>query len=346
MGIGRRLFGLAGPVIVGLLVGAIGLEGLARLYWEDAWREGGQHGAPPGEELPVVNGILELARPNIRAIHRNVYHRTNSRGIRERELRRIPKPGVFRILVTGDSTTMGSGVLEAERYTNKLAGRLGAGYEVVNVGLSGIDIRTGIDRLKHLSQHYASDLFVYGFSLNDIEGPSYRSAQGALPPADFAKGFWARVAAAETSPSYFLRYALAWWFGFNVTKKGHQEILDNFLENREAWSDFLLGLDRLAEVASERGVCAHVLMHAHLGQLDESHPFLPVYDRVAQAARQRGLSVTDSFPRFASGDTSNPKALWVSLFDPHPNPEAHTVLADALHDDLRALPSACWKPRR
>jgi lysophospholipase L1-like esterase len=293
--------------------------------------------------VPVIHGLLELARPNTRAISRNVYHRTNSRGIRGPEYRPQPPEGVFRIAVTGDSTTMGSGVLEGDRYTDLLARRLGDGYEVLNVGLSGLDIRAVVERLRRLSRHYSSHLFVYGFSLNDIEGPSYRSRATALPPADFTKAFWSTVAAAERSPSYFVRFLLAWWFGFNVTTKGSDEIRENFLENPEAWDDFLTGLEDFAALARTHGVCAHVLLHAHLGQLDEQHPYLQVYDRVERAALQRGLSVTQSFPYFATHESGDAKSMWVSLFDPHPNREGHTVLAEALHDGLEKLPSRCWE---
>jgi hypothetical protein len=33
----------------------------------------------------------------------------------------------------------------------------------------------------------------------------------------------------------------------------------------------------------------------------------------------------------------------VSLVDPHPNTDAHALLAEALWDGLEALPERCWR---
>jgi len=342
----RRLLGIAAPIVVGLLVGAAGLEVLARLAWEDGWRDPSQHGGPEGVELPVVEGILELGRANQQSIHRNVYYRTNSRGLRGPERSAIPAPGIFRIAVTGDSTTMGSGVLEEERYTDLLERRLGPEYEVLNVGMSGFNTDGVVERLDRNSRHYRSDLFVYGFSLNDIEGPNYRSRAGAPLPADFGRLYWARIAEIERSPSYFWRYFGAWRL---ARSRGgadpNAEVLDNFLDNPAAWADFLAGLDRYAALASSRGVCAHLLVHADLGDLGEDHPYLEVYDRVEAAARERGITVSQSFPYFAREYAGSEEALWVSLFDPHPNRIAHELLAQALYDGLMKLPPGCWQPR-
>jgi lysophospholipase L1-like esterase len=333
-------------VVVGLLAGALGLEALARLSWEDDWQDPTHTGVPAGEgDLPVLNGVMELARRNTRGIHRNVYHRTNSRGIRGPEYDAQPPEGVFRIAVTGDSTTMGAGVLEEERYTNQLEARLGEGYEVLNTGVSGLNIGAGVRRLARVSRHYESDLFVYGFSTNDIEGPSYRTPADVLPPADFAHFYWSMIAAAERSPSYFHRYLILWRLGMTETGKGDQVVLENFLDNPAAWRDFVAGLDRFAALASKHGVCGHVLIHPQLARLDEEHPYLEVYDRVGRAALERGLSVTQSFPYFVEHAPRRERALWVSLFDPHPNRRGHALLAEALHEGLKQLPPECWKKR-
>ena len=339
----RRLFGLLGPLLVGLVVGAIGLEGLARLRWEDDWQDPSRTGAPEDAgALDELVALSELGGPNRRGLHRNVYHRTNSRGIRGPEFEPRPAPGTFRILVTGDSTTMGAGVLESERYSDLLADRLGSDFEVVNVGLSGLNTAAAIRRLHDFSFAYESDLFVYGFSLNDIEGPAYRVDSAADQPADFGRAYWATVREAESSPSYFHRYLIQRRLASLATGQGTRILLDNYLDNPDAWKDLAVGLDRFAGLARRKGVCGHVLIHPQLERLDASHPYLEIYQRVQQAARERGLSVTQPFDAFIEAAPANEKALWVSLFDPHPNRRGHALLAEALHADLEALPADCW----
>ena len=343
----RRLWRLVPPIGAGLLLGLLGLEVLARWSWYDGWQDPARHAGPEGEELPVVEALLEMARPNLRALNRNVYFRTNSRGIRGPEYEPRPGPGVFRILVTGDSTTMGSGVPEEDRYTDRLERRLdaegrGRRYEVVNVGLSGLNTHYVVERLKALAPQYASQLYVYGFSTNDIEGPAYRTRPGGRSPVEAGRNYWAFVGEVERSPSYLWRFLRARWKLRHASVQP-DEVIENFLENPAAWSDFLAGLDDFAETSRRDGACGHVLLHPDLWDLDEGHPYLEVYARVERAAVERGLTVSQGFPYVEGRDA---RALWVSLFDRHPNREGHALLAEALYDGLMRLPPECWEIHR
>jgi lysophospholipase L1-like esterase len=339
----REWLEIVALVAGGLLVGLGLLELIARGLWEDGWQDPTQHAALLEQGLPVYETVLELAQANSRGIHRNVFHRTNSLGIRGPEYEARAPEGVFRIAVTGDSLTMGAGVAEKDRYTDQLARRLGGGYEVLNVGLSGLNAGGAVDRLAVLSRSYRSHLLVYGFTLNDIESGAYRTRGEAVPPKDFGRIYWSAVAEVERQPFYFRRFLLAWQFERNKPTGGDAEVLENYLDNPAAWAEFAAGLDRFASLARTRGVCGHVLIHTHLGQLDQRHPYLEVYDRVERAAIERGLSVGQSFPYFEALESKRARALWVSLFDPHPNREAHALLADALQDDLKRLPRECWE---
>lgn len=338
-----RLVALSLSAALGLLACALGLEIFARLSWKENWQDPTAAGAPEPGDLPVYVGVLALAQANANGLHRNVYYRTNSHGFRGPERPYAPPPGVLRIAVTGDSTTMGSGVAEEDRYTDVLDRRLGAGVEFLNVGLSGLNTDAAVGRLEAALRHYRADLFVYGFSLNDIEGPAYRSK--IRLQADFAREYWDRVARIERSPSYLWRLLAGRWIIWSSGKANSiGELLGNYLQNPDAWADLVAGLDRFAALARSHGVCAHVLLHTDLVDLDERHPYLEAYDRVERAARERGLTVSQSFPYFErhGGD---PEELWVSLFDPHPNRVAHILLADALQDGLAQLPPECLVPR-
>jgi lysophospholipase L1-like esterase len=71
------------------------------------------------------------------------------------------------------------------------------------------------------------------------------------------------------------------------------------------------------------------------------HPLKPIYERIASAATERGLTVTESFPYFRG---HNPKSLHVGPTDTHPNAAGHRILARALLEGLQSLPSRCWEP--
>ena len=136
-----------------------------------------------GQQLETFTSLQQIVRANVHGIYHEVVHRTNSRGLRGPEYTPRPSPGTFRIGITGDSVTMGSGVREEDVYYVRLeellnADGTGPPAEVLNMGMAGINTRVAIERLRRKAAHYKPHLFVYGFTLNDIEGKAERKGEG------------------------------------------------------------------------------------------------------------------------------------------------------------------------
>ncbi len=330
-----------------LFVVAIG-EGLARWRsWrieesERAVRARWQAEHPAAADLPELSGVVALAEPNARGIYKGVLVRTDAQGFRGRRFTRNAAPGVVRIVVTGDSYTFGDGVAEEDTYASQLGGLLdgarpGVRHQVVNAGLSGAPIETVMDRLERAIHAYHPGLFVYGFSLNDLEGEGY-----VMLDDEIRRRQW--IAWAGRQPLLLVRL-LTWQIvtaGIAASPAEApypRELRRNYFENDQTWSRFERGLDRYAALARESGVCAHMLIHTLLVNLDDEHPFHPIYDRVSDAARARGITVTSSFPVFEGRD---PESLWINPLDSHPDAEGHALLAGALAEDLVHLPEHCW----
>jgi hypothetical protein len=106
-----------------------------------------------------------------------IIYRINADGYRGRSLQ--PKNGRFRIVLIGDSFTMGIGVWPAHTYARRLEDRLGlSGYEVYNLGVHGYGLH---DHLALLDEHlarYEPDAVVLGYFLDDICRPLWRSFSG------------------------------------------------------------------------------------------------------------------------------------------------------------------------
>jgi lysophospholipase L1-like esterase len=303
--------------------------------------------APAGDDVPVLESLGEIYnRRNVRGTWRGVFVRTNSFSLRGPEYTRTPPPGVFRIAIGGDSFTMGLGVDEADTYPAQLERLLADDgrpppVQVINAGLSGININNAVGRLGQAAELYHPHLLVLGFTSNDIEGRHYRKlASGAVDAAiDAARWRFKR------SQSHLLRRLWPRWVSLREALSPSpgsylDELETNYFENPAAWDDVRLGLDRLAQLARERGRCAHLLLHTSLGELGWIHPERRIYERVAAAARERGVSVTESFPYFRGRRAAS---LWVRPGDPHPNAAGNAILARALRDGLRALPPTCWR---
>ena len=302
--------------------------------------------SPEYAELPILKGMFDLGRKNVRGMHKGVFFRTNSQRIRGPEYPQEAEAGVFRIAIVGDSVTMGEGVEESRAYPSLLGGMLAEKmpdkrFEVINVGLSGSNTRLAMDRLEKAVEFYRPDLIVYGFTINDIEGPNYRAPTRNMEELkELQSNQWF-----VNSPLIVVR--LIWWTlaAANAPGASHrnwyaEELLYNYFGNESAKRDWDQELDRFPALARKKSICAHVLIHTHFNELDEDHPYLPIYQMVVEAAEQRGLPVSPTFDRFSGVD---PQTLRLHFADAHPNAEGHAILAQALAEGLSEMPMDCWQ---
>jgi len=333
---GARELGLLAATLLGLLAAG---ELVARAVWEDPSRPA-RPVPPEWQGLPNVSGLFALAKPNVRGLASGALFETNSAGFRGGERALAKPPGSFRIAIVGDSIAMGMGVVEADTYAARLERALAAAHperrvEVLNFGLSGLNAFSVVDRLERLALRYDPDLVVYGYTLNDIEGPAYRRS------VDFA---FLDPRTHAGSPLYLWRWLgprLASLRELVLAPRGSYsfELDDNYFRDPEAFGAVLAALDRLRELARERGICAVVFVHTRLYWLSWLHPYRRYY-AVVMAARERGLAAIESFPAFR-GESA--QSLWIGPLDPHPNARGHEILAGALAAGLEALPPECWE---
>ncbi|HZI94602.1 MAG TPA: GDSL-type esterase/lipase family protein, partial [Patescibacteria group bacterium] len=103
--------------------------------------------------------------------------RINSEGWRDRERSPEKPPGIFRIVVLGDSFTWGHGVEDEEIFTRRLEQKL-SGVEVLNMGLSGSSTDQQLLILKRDALAFHPDVVIVMICRNDflantgtMEGP-------------------------------------------------------------------------------------------------------------------------------------------------------------------------------
>jgi lysophospholipase L1-like esterase len=345
----RRALGNLALVAFGVLVAfAIG-ELTARLTWRPP-PDPPRAATADRPELPVLKTLMQLARPNTRGVMPNrTYYRTNSRGVRGPEYARPAPPGVFRIVIAGDSITMGAGVEEEDTYAARLEAALAARhpdrrFEVINAGLAGLDIEQVVGRLEKVGLPYAPDLVVYGWTMNDITGPDYRELERPRIVNNMYETIYQRHA---HSRWYLLRVLWPHWVSLRELVDPSPlsylaELRHNYFDNPAAWGRFTAQLDRLAAIGQSRGICVVVLIHTALARLTAFHPMSTIYERVAEAARERGMYPVQSLPRFVGRAEA---AVRVHAADSHPNRLGHQLLADALLEGIEDLPDDCRRWR-
>lgn len=143
-----------------------------------------QHGpnAPVEKRLyqPDRNLILRM-RPNFHFVYDRIAAYsgkkatytvdTEAHGFRTPPFSDKKRPGVFRIICLGDSTTFGMNVEAEDSYPRVLARLLEEAYpgrfEVLNLGTVGYSSRQGIELLRREAVHYEPNLVTFAFGPND-----------------------------------------------------------------------------------------------------------------------------------------------------------------------------------
>ena len=145
-----NLAALGAGVLVMLSLCEIGLRvvGLGHPYYS----------APEAYQPGDDPRILFEPRPNFNGFSEGVPVRTNSRGLRERELPPQKPAGVRRVVFLGDSVTFGAGVRDDEPFPRLLEAAVnGAGggpIETVNTGVVGYNTIQELARLEQAGLPY------------------------------------------------------------------------------------------------------------------------------------------------------------------------------------------------
>jgi len=108
--------------------------------------------------------------------------RVNQDSFRGREYSTEKPAGTYRIIVLGDSNTMGSGVEENETYPFVLEKRLieredGWNYEVLNMGVQGYTAGQEVEFYLRKGKKYSPDLIIIGYWGNDNTDAAWQREQ-------------------------------------------------------------------------------------------------------------------------------------------------------------------------
>ena len=262
--------------------------------------------------------------PNRSAELMGVRIETNSHGLRDREIAVQRSPAVPRIVMIGDSLTLGWGVQADDTFAKRIE-RLfaadGRNIEVVNTGVGNWNTVQEVQYFLTKGAAYKPDIVVLNFFVNDAE---------PVPQAH--------------EPSIFVRYCHACVF-----IAGRFDTIRRQFLGGKAWDEYYLGLfgngdtpgwlaarDAIRRLSDYCKANKITLVIANLPELHDvaNYPFSRITDLVAEEARVDGVHFVDLLPWLKQEKSSK---LWVSAPDPHPNARAHELIAQGLYETLRDL---------
>jgi len=309
-------------LLAGIFIGALLLEGGARVAWRAPWYE----------QLVAYQRSVQTYD-----------YKKNRWGLRDDSPTTAKPAGVKRVFMLGDSFTFGLGVPEDDLiFPNMIERALNErrfesapnGIELMNAGEPGALSADWLRIWRLVGAEYQPDLVVVVFFLRD-------GTETLLIPEFFmriredvvqrnADSYWYRN-------FYTFRLVRDRLDRNKIARTYTQRFIDAYFgsESQTAeWRRAQRNLAQLRDNARQAGADFALVIYPVLVQLDEHYPFTGICDAIEDYGESIGVPVYNLLPDFLGHDASQ---LWVSPWDQHPNGQGHRITADALTPFLAGL---------
>src|ERR1700745_1667207 len=272
---------------------------------------------------PVANPDLSFAHaPNRSAFLMGVPVSINSEGIRDREFSLEKPPGVYRVMMLGDSTTFGWGVKEEDTAAKFLERKLNADLpardnraEVMNTGVGNYDTVQEVTYYETIGWKYHPDLVVLVFFINDPE-PVPVEKKGFLIDRSYL------IAFATNRIDGLMRHA-----GVRPDWKTYYASL--YDDNRPGFQACKKALVSLANSTRSHDARLLVGILPELHQINsDSYPFKAAHQKIEDVMNAENVPVLELIDGLK--DHGPEETLWVTALDDHPNAKANYLVSDQL----------------
>jgi hypothetical protein len=246
----------------------------------------------------------------------NVDVRTNSQGFRGPAIGEQAAPDVARIAFVGDSTTMGWGVAEKETFAHQVIDVLakqGRNVDGFNEGVGNWNTTQELTNFRDTGARMKPDIIALTYFINDAE-----------PIPTYPEESWLDLHSAAWIVLNYRIDAVIRTFGERPDWKKYYR--DLYKDDAAGWQATQKAIAGFAETSKTIGAKIVVF---HLPELRElkPYPFAEVTAKVRKAVEANGMPFVDMLPAVENMD---PRSLWVTVPDPHPNGKADTAFAKAM----------------
>jgi lysophospholipase L1-like esterase len=259
-----------------------------------------------------------------------VTYRINSLGYRDVD-HPIDKPDdVFRIVILGDSFTVGEGTAFDRIYPALLARELqghtidGKGIEVVSLGFPGNDTSLEQKSYLFLGRKLRPDWVVTQWTTNDFPA----SATARKEVFEVGRSYIELMGAAQhPGPSRAYHH---FWLRRQLGEVSKRSIAAT-LRDLQKGSPNLQQIRSLRRAVKEDGARFTLLIFPEMIQLDH-YPYADVASALEAFCRREGIERVDLLPALSK---HRDRELWVHEIDHHPNGLAHRIAFEQLLSVIR-----------
>ena len=247
----------------------------------------------------------------------------NSMGLRDQEYPLEKPPGHVRVLMLGNSLTFGWGVKIEDTPSKLLETMLNRNggdkrYEVINAGVGNYNTRMEVAYFLERGHLLGPDVVVLNYFINDAEPTPRRRSN------TFGEFSYATVLLSSAIDTLARSY-----FGRADWKAYYQSLYD---PGSADWAATKEAIKKLIAYCQKSGIKIMIANYPELHEL-ASYPFSSISATIFQISTEDGVPFVDLLP---SVSDKQPKSLWVSANDAHPNARANIEYAKTLRRELSA----------
>jgi len=323
-----------------LLIMALLLEGALRVafyhskdFSMEMWKYATQL------KRPVDNPNLSFAhKPNGHAFLMGSEMQINSQGLRDYEYPLAKPSGVYRILLLGDSTTLGWGDPLQDTAAKILERKLNAEhvpgierFEAINAGVGNYDTVQEVTYYETRGRAFHPDLVILVYFINDPE-PVPVEKKGFLIDRSYLIAFLTNrfdgvLRRLGTRPDWKTYYSSL-----------YNDDLPGFQACKAALKD-------LAAATRNDNTKLVVAILPELHQINNDYPFTAAHQKIKDVLAPEHVPVVDLIDGLRNHGPEI--TLWVTPLDDHPNGKANTLIADQMQDwILKDLTTAGGTPSK
>jgi len=262
-------------------------------------------------------------------LHDHIIYKTNSHGIRYREIDPIA-PTNRRILALGDSFVWGSGLPEETLVTTKIEKILESqlpGILVVNAGICGYNTEDEYEQLLRLAPIYQPDHVLLFFFTNDVlakkEGGKRRNKY--MSWKQNLKEYL-RHKSKFCALCYYL-YKTRYAARIGVPRTLLPSDYFNLDQSKPGWVAFKKALLDVRDYCKENDISLQFIIIPTLTCLNANYPYAELHGKVKDFSASCGIPTVDLLPVFAPYE---PAELWVNPENTHWNDTTTSIAAEAI----------------
>lgn len=243
--------------------------------------------------------------------------KTNSYGFRADKEYSTEKPdSIKRVLVLGDSITMGWGVSYNETYPAVLGSLLNSSFEVINAGVGNYNSLNELAALKKF-MHLNPDIIILGFYINDIETIKYPT----------------RITYFIKKNSYLYSFFLDRIINILYRQNNFEKYYSNLYQDEVLRNNLKENLNEMIEIAEANSI-PFVFVNIPEFHGFENYPFYNVNEFIKdEVINNKSIIYIDMLQAFQKQPIPA-NQLWVSSEDPHPNAKGHQIIANEIYKEL------------